>query len=47
MLVFLIRFCDSHGACGDSTITFDVVNSAPTAADDIYIVRDPVFLQSA
>src|SRR5438874_4514467 len=28
--------CDNHGACSDSTITFDVNNQAPIAGDDSY-----------
>src|SRR2546423_5371079 len=31
--------CDSHGACVDSTVTFDVVNEAPVAATDEYTVH--------
>src|SRR5215510_5509967 len=28
--------CDTHGACADSTVTFQVVNQAPTAVPDDY-----------
>lgn len=28
--------CDNHGLCADSTVTFDVVNQAPTATADEY-----------
>ena len=31
--------CDNHGACADSTITYDVVNQAPVASADEYTVH--------
>ena len=35
--------CDNLGACSNGTITFHVVNHAPIALPDIFIVRGPVF----
>ncbi len=35
--------CDNHSACSSSTVTFDVVNQAPIAGDDAYVVRGSGF----
>lgn len=36
---FPYTVCDNHGACSNAAIIFNVVNSAPAAADDSYTVH--------
>jgi RHS repeat-associated protein len=40
---FNYTVCDNLGACSEGNVTFHIVNNAPVAVDDTYIVRDPVF----
>jgi RHS repeat-associated protein len=35
--------CDNLGACSEGSVTFHVVNQAPVAADDFYVVRGSEF----